>query len=189
MQTIKFDKKLKCGPDYVAVRILDNAEDIKVGSIYLSKDVAANSRIAFAKVEDSGTEAQKVRSIMPGDYVFIDRLSTYGHTFPVAALRYDNVIAKSSEDRKAFRPLLGMLVVEEAEADSKVGQIYVPGYSDKLKTGKVVEANLTSECKIDVKPGDKIILSKQSDLVELDGKTFRCYKEEDLVAVVSVGEL
>lgn len=188
MQTIKFDKKLKCGPDYVAVRILDNAEDIKVGNIYLSKDIAVNSRMALAKVEDSGTEAQKVRGIMPGDYVLIDRLSTYGHTFPVAALRYDNVLAKTDENRTAFRPLLGMLVVEEEKTESKVGQLYVPGYSDKLKTGKVVEANLTPECKIDVKPGDKIILSKKSDLIELEKKTLRCYKEEDLVAVISEGE-
>lgn len=188
MQTIKFDKKLKCGPDYVAVRILDNAEDIKVGSIYLSKDIAVNSRMALARVEDSGSEAQKVRGIMPGDYVFIDRLSTYGHTFPVAALRYDNVLAKSDETRKAFRPLLGMLIVEEVKTESKVGQIYVPGYSDKLKTGKVIEANLTPECKIDVKPGDEIILASKSDIVELDGKTHRCYKEEDLVAVISAGE-
>lgn len=36
METIKFDKKLKCGPDYVAIRILDNADDMKIGQIYVA---------------------------------------------------------------------------------------------------------------------------------------------------------
>ena len=35
MTTIDFDKKLVCGPEFVAVRIVDNCEDLKVGSIWL----------------------------------------------------------------------------------------------------------------------------------------------------------
>ena len=35
MTTIKFDKKLICGPEFVAVRIIENCDDIKVGSIWL----------------------------------------------------------------------------------------------------------------------------------------------------------
>lgn len=115
----------------------------------------------------------------------VDRLSTFGHTHPVAALRYDNVIAKTDADRTALHPLLGMVMVEDCEVDSKVGQIYVPGYSDKLKTGKTVEANLTLECDIPIQAGSKVVLTKSSDLVEFGGKKYRFYREEDVVATIA----
>lgn len=35
MTTIQFDKKLECGPEFVAVRIIENGEDLKVGNIWL----------------------------------------------------------------------------------------------------------------------------------------------------------
>lgn len=184
MNTIKFDKKLKCGPEYVAVRILDNADDMKVGQIYLSKDIASNGRLAFAIVEDVGKTAAEKRGIAAGDYVLVDRLSTFGHTHPVAALKYGNVIAKTDEKRSAMRPLLGMVLVEDGDGDPKVGQIYVPGYSDKLKTGRVVEANLTSGCELHLEAGDEIVLTKKADAVDFGGKSFSIYHEEDIVAMV-----
>lgn len=35
MTTIEFDKKLTCGSDFVAVKVLANDEEINIGGIYL----------------------------------------------------------------------------------------------------------------------------------------------------------
>ena len=35
MEIIKFDEKVQCGPEFVALRLLDNCDDLKVGNIWL----------------------------------------------------------------------------------------------------------------------------------------------------------
>lgn len=47
MTTIEFDKKLKCGNDFVAVRVLSNDDEISVGGIYLPDSFQANGKLAF----------------------------------------------------------------------------------------------------------------------------------------------
>ena len=36
MTTIQFDKKLKCGNDFVAVEVIDVLNEVKVGNLYLT---------------------------------------------------------------------------------------------------------------------------------------------------------
>ena len=47
MTTIKFDKKLKCGNEFVAVKVLVNDEELNIGGIYLPDSFQANGRLAF----------------------------------------------------------------------------------------------------------------------------------------------
>ena len=104
MNITKFDKKCKCCPDFVAVRILDNCDELKVGSIYLPSTSKLNERLARCIVEDVGTNAAEKYGICVGDYVYIDRLSTFAHTAPVALLKYENVIMKTNKDATEFYP-------------------------------------------------------------------------------------
>lgn len=87
-----------CGPDYVAVRIIENCDELKVGSIWLPQTAGANGRLAFAKVESVGSAAAEKQGLKEGDYVMIDRLATFAHTAPVAALKYDSVICLTDKD-------------------------------------------------------------------------------------------
>ena len=57
MTTIKFVKKLECGPEYVAVRIIENCEELKVGNIWLTAKANANDRLAHAQIESVGSKA------------------------------------------------------------------------------------------------------------------------------------
>lgn len=187
MTTIDFDKKLVCGPEYVAVRIIENCDDLKVGSIWLPQTANQNSRLAFAKVENVGSKSAEEYGLKEGDYVLIDRLSTFAHTAPVAAIRYNNVICKANETNSEFYPLKNMLFVEptEKQAMSKVNNIYVPSsYDDKLHTGTITKMNCDEELKLPFKVGDKVLLSSGADLVKLGETTINIYKHDMIVATI-----
>lgn len=117
MNTIEFDKKVKCNLEYVAVRIIDNLDDLKVGNIYLPSTASANDRLAFAKIIDVGAKAAEEYGLEIGQYVMFDRLSTFCHTAPVAITRYNNIICLTNEARTEFKPLRGMLFVEPDNKD------------------------------------------------------------------------
>lgn len=187
MTTIDFDKKLTCGPKYVAVRIIENCETLKVGNIWLPQTAHQNARLAFAKVENVGSKAAEEYGLKEGDYVLIDRLSTFAHTAPVAALKYNNVICLTNETNSEFYPLKNMLFVEpsEKEAMSKVNNIYVPSsYDDKLNTGTITKMNCDESLKLPFKVGDKVLLSTGADVVELGKTTIRIYKHDMIVATI-----
>src|SRR5574344_2705330 len=112
LNIIKFDKKVECATKYVAVRIIDNCDELKVGSIYLPSTASANDRLAHAVVESVGPEAADKYGLAVGDHVMIDRLSTFYRTYPVAMLAYNNVIVKTNEAGSEYFPLKGMLFVE-----------------------------------------------------------------------------
>ena len=42
MVNIEFDKKLVCGPEYAAVRIIDNCEDLAIGNILTASTESFN---------------------------------------------------------------------------------------------------------------------------------------------------
>lgn len=186
MTTIEFDKKLTCGPEFVAVRILENCEELKIGSIWLPQSAEANSRLAFAIIENVGSKAAEEYNIKVGDYVMFDRLSTFAHTAPVAVMRYNNVICLTNKDRSEFFPLKNMLFVEmdEKEDITKVNNIYVKGYADKLHTGTILKMNCEESLNLPFAEGDKIMLTKGADVVTIGEHTIRIYKHDMIVAKI-----
>lgn len=187
MTTIDFDKKLVCGPEFVAVRIIDNCEDLKVGNIWLPQSAESNGRLARAVVENVGSKAAEEYGLAVGDIVMIDRLSTFAHTAPVAALKYNNVICKTNIDGTEYFPLKNMLFVEPERKDdmAKVNSIYVPGsYDGKLNLGTITKMNCDEELKLPFKVGDKVMLTKGADVVQINQTKLYIYKHDMIVATV-----
>ena len=186
MNITKFDKKCKCCPEFVAVRIIDNCDDLKVGSIYLPSTSKLNERLAHCIIEDVGVTAAEKYGIAAGDYVYIDRLSTFAHTAPVALLRYENVIMKTNKDKTEFFPLKNMVFVEPDDKEhlTNVGGIYVPDYQDKLNIGTVTAENCTPETKLELKVGDKVLVTKGADVVFLGDKKIHIYKHDMIICKI-----
>lgn len=186
MTTIEFDKKLTCGPEFVAVRIIENCEDLKIGNIWLPQTAEANGRLAFAKVENAGSTAFEEYGLKDGDYVMIDRLSTFAHTSPVAALKYNNVICLTDEKQTDYWPLKNMLFVEPEEKDdiTKVNNIYVKGYADRLNIGTITKMNCEESLKLPFKVNDRVMLTKGADFVQFGEKKLYIYKHDMIVATI-----
>ena len=186
MVNIEFDKKLVCGPEYAAVRIIDNCEDLAIGNILIASNVDANGRLAHALVENVGSEVKEKFGIDVGDYVMIDRLSTFAHTAPVAALKYDGIICKTNATKTEFYPMRNMLFVEpiENEAATDVGGFLVPGLTDRLRTGKITAMNCDDSLKLPFKIGDTVMLSKGGDHVQFGTVDIMIYKHDMIVATI-----
>ena len=185
MTTIEFDKKLTCGPEYVSVRIIENCEDLKVGNIWLPQMAEANGRLAFGIIESVGSKAAEEYGIKEGDYVMFDRLSTFAHTAPVAATRYNNIICLTNKDQSEYFPLKNMLFVEpDGNTDiAKVNNVYVPAsYSERLHTGTVTKMNCDGNLPCNV--GDKVLLTKGADYVQFGEKKLFIYKHDMIVAKI-----
>lgn len=187
MNTVFFDKKVKCNDEFVALRILENCDDLKTDGIWLPSTVGENERLAHCVIEDVGAKAASEYGIKAGDHVMIDRLSTFGHTAPVCTCRYNNVICFTDENMRDFRPLRNMLFVEP---DSKgnmtdVGGVYIANDADKLNIGTITAENLQSEsdsCKFKV--GDRVLLTKGPDTVEIGDRIIYIYKHDMLVCKI-----
>lgn len=187
MKLITFDKKCKCGPEFVCVRILENCDNLKVGNIYLPTTAKANDRLAHCIIEDVGYKAAEEYGLAKGDYVLIDRLSTFAHTFPVALLRYNSVIVKTNKDKSDFWPLRNMIFVEPEvkPAISKVDNIYIPSsYDQKLRIGKILKINIDKELNTPFKVNDRVLLAQGADHVELGTTELYIYKHDMLVCVI-----
>ena len=59
MGIIAFDKKVKCGPEFVALRILDKIENLNMGGIYIPQTTGENMRLGFYIIEDIGSKASE----------------------------------------------------------------------------------------------------------------------------------
>lgn len=186
MNTIQFDKKCKCCPEFVCVRILDNCDDLKVGSIYLPSTSQANSRLAHCIIEDVGSEAHEKYGLNVGDYVMIDRLSTYVHTAPIALLKFNNVILKTNKDKSEFWPLKNMIFVEpdKHEAETNLGGIVVPNYAERLNTGTVTKMNCDAELNLGIEVGDKVLVTKGADVVQLGTTTLNIFKHDMIICKI-----
>ncbi len=183
MKLIEFDKKVVCNSEFVAVRIIDNQNELKVGNIYLPSTTHTNDRLGFGIIEDVGEKATEEYGIKVGDYVMFDRLSTFAHTAPVALLRYNNVICLTNKENNEFNPLKGMLFVipDEKENVSKVGNIFVTDYKDKLNIGTIEKVNISNEKFL---VGDKVMMTKGADVVQIGEKTIYIYKEDMLICKI-----
>lgn len=186
MDIIKFDKKVKCGPEFVALRIIENCNDLKVGSIWLPDMTDINGRLAFCRIEDVGEKSAEEYGIQAGDYVMIDRLSTFAHTAPVCVCKYNNVICFTNETNTEFKPLKNMIFVEPDNKTeiSNIGGIYVSNYEDKLNTGIITDMNCEQELKLPFNIGDRVILTKGADMVSIGSKTLYIYKPDMLVCKI-----
>ena len=185
MDIIKFDEKVQCGPEFVALRLLDNCDDLKVGNIWLPQTAGANERLARCVIEDCGSKAAEEYGIKAGDYVMIDRLSTFAHTAPVCLVKYNNVICLTDENGESFKPLKGMLFVEPDQKDSvtNVGGVYVQDYDEKLNTGTVT-ASAVDDAGYPFAVGDKVLVVKGGDQMVVGDKTVHIYKKDMLICKI-----
>ena len=187
MTTLEFDKKVECGPEFVALRILENCDQLKVGNIWLPDMTGENARLAHCIIEDVGSKAAEEYGLKVGDYVMIDRLSTFAHTAPVCVCRYNNIICLTDASRSEFGPLLGMAFVEpERKEDvANVNGVYVPGnYDDRLNVGTVTAVNI-NDAGYPFKTGDKVVVTKGADVMELGERKVYIYKKDMLVCRIT----
>lgn len=119
MDTIEFDKKVVCGPEFVALRIIQNNDEMKSGNIWLPSLVGQNQRLAFCCIENIGSKAAVEYGLAVGDYVMIDRLSTFAHTAPVCLCRYNNIICRANCDATKMYPLRNMLSSSQIRATTR----------------------------------------------------------------------
>lgn len=186
MTTIQFDKKLKCGNDFVAVTVLDVQDEAKVGNVYLPDSYMSNGRLAHCKVEDVGVEAKSKLGIEVGDYVMIDRLSTFAWTSPSAALKYDSVICKTNESKTEFFPLKDSLFVEPDQKDNmtEVGGLLIANYDKRLNLGTVVKTNFEKTDEYPFEVGDRVMMVKGGDLLDTGDVKIHIFKKDMIVCTV-----
>lgn len=188
MNLITFDKKCICGPEFVCVRIIENCDNLKVGDIYLPNTTMLNSRLAHCIVEDVGWKSAEEYGLNVGDYVLIDRLSTFAHTAPVALLKYNNIIVKTDANRSEFFPLKNMIFVQpdtKPTATNLDGILVPSSYDEKLKTGKILKLNVDKNLKTPFKVGDKVMLSNSGDIIDLGNVKLHIYKHDDLICSIN----
>lgn len=186
METIEFNKKMKCGADFVAVTVLDTQEDLKIGNVYLPDSVGANGRLAHCRVDDVGTTAAEKLGIKPGDYILIDRLATFAWTAPKAALKYDSVICLSNEKKTECFPLKDCMFIEPDahESITDVGGFYVKDYDRRLNTGTVVKTNFEKTAAFPFEPGQKVMLVKRGDAIEFGERMYHSISKDMVVCTV-----
>ena len=186
MTTIQFDKKLKCGSDYVAVTVIDVQNETKVGNVYLPDSYMSNGRLAHCKVEDVGKNAKDKLGIAPGDYVMIDRLSTFAWTAPSAALKYDSVICKTNEGKTEFFPLKDTMFVEPDDKSSttEVNGVLVVNYEKRLKLGTIVKTGFEADDEYPFHIGDKVMLVNGGDFIDTGDAKIHIFKKDMIVCTV-----
>jgi hypothetical protein len=188
MNTISFDKKVICGPEFVALRIIDNLNDMQLDGVWLPDTVEANTRLAHCIIENVGSKAAEEYGIKIGDYVMIDRLSTFAHTSPVCMCRYNNVICKTNKDRSEYHPLRNMLFVELDEKNnvSNVDGVYIENYANKLNIGYITDENLDIDIKetVGFTLGDRVVMTKGPDIVSIGDRLLYIYKHDMIVCKV-----
>lgn len=188
MNTISFDKKVICGPEFVALRIIDNLNDMQLDGVWLPDTVEANNRLAHCIIENVGSKAAEEYGIKIGDYVMIDRLSTFAHTSPVCMCRYNNIICKTNKDRSEYHPLRNMLFVELDEKNnvSNVDGVYIENYANKLNIGYITDENLDIDIKetVGFNLGDRIVMTKGPDIVSIGDRLLYIYKHDMIVCKV-----
>lgn len=186
MTTIQFDKKLKCGNDFVAVEVLDVQNEAKVGNIYLPDSFVANGRLAHCKVTDVGVNAKDKLGIKVGDYIMIDRLATFAWTAPSAVLKYDSVIVKTNAEKTEYFPLKDTLFVvpEKHDDTTNVNGVFVVNYDKRLNVGTVTKLGFETCDKYPFKVGDKVMLVKGGDMVDMGDVKLHIFKKDMIVCTI-----
>lgn len=186
MTTTEFNKNVNCGNDFVAVKIIENCDDLKIGNIYIPQSSEQNTRLAFCQVTSIGANAAEKTGCKAGDYVMIDRLATYGHTSPIACLKYDSVICLANETKTDFFPLKDMLFVEpdEKEDVTQVDGVYMLNYAEKLNLGTVIKVGFAPDDSYPFEVDDKVMLTKGADIVKFGEVKLYVYKKDMIICKV-----
>lgn len=182
MGIIQFDKKVKCGPEFVALRMIDKINTLKMGDIYIPQTTGENMRLGHYVIEDIGSKASEETGLSVGDYVLADRLSSFAHTEPVCLMKFNNVICKTDKERSCYIPLRNQVFVkhDQKEDVSNVGGVYVQNYTAKLNTGTIVSINADDK-NLPFAIGDKVMLVKGGDQIDLGDMSFTIYKPDMLI--------
>lgn len=80
-----------------------------------------------------------------------------------------------------------MCFVEATKTEdvTNLNGIYVPNYSERLMTGKIIKKNFDDDS---INVGDTIILTKGADNVKIGNRSIKIYKKDMIVAVVKDDE-
>ena len=191
MTTIEFNKKLHCGNDFVAVKVLGTDDDLCINGIYLPSSYEANGRLAHCLIEDIGSNAAEKTGCKVGDYGMIDRLSTFAWTAPTAALKYDSVICKTNADKSDYWPLEGSLFVEPDHKDdvTDVNGVYVANYTKRLNTGIITKIGFASSDEYPFNEGDKVMLVKGGDVISFGNTRIHIFKKDMIVCTIEDKEV
>ncbi len=186
---VKFDYKVKCGPEYVALRVVDISEGFQrsTGGIYIAENSFANSKLGMYQVEDIGDVAEKLTDVHVGDYVMADKLAIFYKSEPIGIMRYNSMIVKTDANKTAYHPLLNMCLVSQDRTEIKQdGGIYIQNRDDILNIGTLVEQNIDEERMKTwpFKAGDKVFMSKCSDLIRAGTENIYIYKCEDVLCKI-----
>lgn len=182
---IKFDKKVQCGADYVALRVIDNATQLEVDGIILSESSFVNNKLGFYQIEDVGETAAKEYGLQVGDYVLADRLSIFYKSEPIGIIKYNNIIVKTNKDQSEYYPLKDMCFVNvEKPQIENSGGIYLQNDNERMKTGIITAKNMSKDVVFPFEIGDKVLLVKGADAVQLGNSTIFIYKHDMLLCKI-----
>lgn len=186
MVTTEFNKEVECGNDFVAVQIIENCDELKVGEIYMTESYALNSRLAFSQIKSIGKSAAEKTGCRVGDYVLVDRLSTFGHTAPIACLKYDSVICLTDDKKSDIFPLKDMAIIEPEEKDdiSNLGGVYMMDAEAKLNIGKIIKTAFDRTDEYPFEVGDRVMLTKGADIVDFGELRAHIYKKDMLICTI-----
>jgi len=182
-----FDKNPRClhvGRKVVLENISKGAERILDGGIIVPESAEINERMSKYRVVDRCDLASEEYGIEIGDVVLADRLSCYYDTYPIQVLDFENIICKIVGEEDPF-PFKGMVFVEYLKPKTKkIGDIYLADISSsEIPLGYVTKSS--SEF---INAGDIIIMTGGADMITVDGRNFRIYKDDMPVCTVELDD-
>jgi co-chaperonin GroES (HSP10) len=183
---IEFNKTCKACDEYVVLKTIDVADEMVVNGIILSNNAFGNDRLGHYQVLDIGKKAKEEYGVEVGDYVFADRLASYYHTYPIAVMKYNNLIVKTNKDKTEIHPLKNMVLVkDERKSETNVGGIIITDYKKNINIGTVIEANISEDKQPQVfNVGDKVMLTKGADNVKINGEDYFIYKLDMIICKI-----
>lgn len=181
---IHFNEKVKCGADYVALRVIENGSKIESDGILISESGFSNSKLGFYQIEDIGETGKKEYGLKVGDYVLADRLSIFYKSEPIGIIKYNNIIVKTNESKTEFFPLKNMCFIKKSiKKTSEKDGILVVNNNTELQIGEITAKNMVDvEFPFDV--GDKVLLTKGADVIQLGSSEVFIYKHDMILCQI-----
>lgn len=180
-----FDRKVKCGAEYVALRVIEDGSQIDTGGIVLSESAYSNNKLGFYIVEDVGETAFNEYGLQKGDYVLADRLSIFYKSEPVGIIKYNNIIVKTNKERTEWFPLKNMCFVEKEKNEVRNdGGIYIQNNSNSLQVGRITAKNMSDDVIFPFEVGDRVLLVKGADAVQIGQGTTFIYKHDMILCKI-----
>lgn len=187
--TSKFDEKVICGDEYIALREQDTGESVESGGIVLADSAFENSKLGFYVVESVGKEGKEKYGLTEGDYVFADRLASFYHSSPVCLMKCENIIVKTDKTRTKYIPLKNTVFVEEDKKEMKASEnsgFYVETDPKILRLGTIIDMDIDTEEYPDYpfSVGDHVMLVRGGDFVKFGQKEIYIFKPEKIICKI-----